>query len=67
MSFAGCAVVISHDRYFLDRIVLTFLPLKEIQTHTGLKVLTQIRREQKEEAWRYRSKRIKYRLHSSIC
>ena len=25
MSFAGCAVVISHDRYFLDRILLTFL------------------------------------------
>ena len=25
LNFAGCAVVISHDRFFLDRIATTFL------------------------------------------
>lgn len=36
-SFAGCAVVISHDRWFLDRICTQYLPLKAIRRCTSLK------------------------------
>ena len=41
-NFAGCAVVISHDRWFLDRICTHILSLKEILRYIFLKVLIQI-------------------------
>jgi ATPase subunit of ABC transporter with duplicated ATPase domains len=37
-NFAGCAVVISHDRWFLDRICTHILPLKETLMCIILKV-----------------------------
>jgi ATPase subunit of ABC transporter with duplicated ATPase domains len=39
-NFAGCAVVISHDRWFLDRICTHFLPLKETLMCIILKVVS---------------------------
>ena len=36
-NFAGCAVVISHDRWFLDRICLTSLLLRETLKYIALK------------------------------
>ena len=35
--FAGCAVVVSHDRWFLDRIAHIFWHLKAIAMLSGLK------------------------------
>ena len=40
MEFPGCAMVISHDRWFLDRIVLILSLLKEIAKLHGLKATT---------------------------
>ena len=39
--FAGCAVVISHDRWFLDRICTHILALKETPMYSTSKGLIQ--------------------------
>ena len=39
-NFGGCAVVISHDRWFLDRVATHILALKVIVKHTGTKETT---------------------------
>jgi ATPase subunit of ABC transporter with duplicated ATPase domains len=36
LNFAGCAVVISHDRWFLDRVATHILALKEIALLFGM-------------------------------
>ena len=37
-NFAGCAVIISHDRMFLDRLATHILSLKATAMWNGLKV-----------------------------
>ena len=38
-NFAGCAVVISHDRWFLDRIATHIMALKATQRWSGLRAI----------------------------
>lgn len=39
-NFAGCAVVISHDRWFLDRVATHILSLKAIRRWSSSKAVT---------------------------
>lgn len=50
-NFAGCAVVISHDRWFLDRICTHILSLKEIAKYIILKVVSANTRKTKRNVW----------------
>ncbi|HIM57635.1 MAG TPA: energy-dependent translational throttle protein EttA, partial [Candidatus Latescibacteria bacterium] len=63
-SFAGCAVVISHDRWFLDRIathILAFEGESEVAWFEGnYSEYEEMRRERLGEAAE-QPKRIKYR------
>jgi ATPase subunit of ABC transporter with duplicated ATPase domains len=52
-NFAGCAVVISHDRWFLDRICTHILALKETLMCIILKVVS-LNMKKKEKTFRWR-------------
>ena len=41
-NFAGCAVIISHDRWFLDRIATHIWPSRERARSSGLRETTRI-------------------------
>ena len=49
MSFAGCAVVISHDRYFSIEFALISLLSRVILQHTGLKELIAIQKTERRD------------------
>ena len=40
LNFAGCAMVVSHDRYFLDRVATHILACEGIPNGIGLKGTT---------------------------
>jgi ATPase subunit of ABC transporter with duplicated ATPase domains len=61
-NFAGCAVVISHDRWFLDRICTHILPLKETLMCIILKVVSlNMKKIRKRLGGDLTPKRLKYR------
>lgn len=41
-SFDGIVITVSHDRYFLDRVVRRIFPLRKMGESTSTKVVTQI-------------------------
>ena len=62
MSFAGCAVVISHDRWFLDRIcthILAFEGDSQVEWFEG--TYSEYEANRKERLGDHGPKRIKYR------
>ena len=60
-NFAGCAVVISHDRWFLDRIATHILSLKAIQKLNISKEAIQNMKNSKKKFGNVEPKRIKFK------
>jgi len=51
MNFAGCAVVISHDRWFLDRIATHILAFEGDSKWSGMMGITRVRSLTGRNAW----------------
>jgi ABC-type glutathione transport system ATPase component len=49
--FAGCAVVISHDRMFLDRLARTSSPLRVTVTSSGSRAISRPMKKTSAAAW----------------
>lgn len=41
-NYDGIVITVSHDRYFLDRVVTVFLPSRKMERSVSMKVGTQI-------------------------